>query len=112
VTGLLIATVVVVVVATVATLFWAAWAPADLIALDVFALDPASAVERTDSRRPPPGPAQRRIDPTISVTERATTPDAITAVQRTWKQETQFRTDDNDGPDFVLGLMLTRGASH
>jgi hypothetical protein len=45
----------------VAVGFWAAWAPADLIALDIFVLDGMSAWDRTDANRPLPGESVRQL---------------------------------------------------
>jgi hypothetical protein len=41
--------------------FWAVWAPADLIALDIFAIDGMSAWDKTDATRPLPGESVREI---------------------------------------------------
>lgn len=106
---LIVAGIAVLVGVTVGSLFWALWAPPELVALDVFALDAALASQRTDGRRLLPAPTRR---PAIAG---APTPVTETPVDtgndgddiRTWVQDNQYRTSDGR-PDYILRLQITR----
>lgn len=74
-TAALIALAIVAVVTLLATALWAAWAPADLIAMDIFHLDALKAWDRTDPAKPLPPETERKFedahdeDNLITVTE-------------------------------------------
>ena len=121
-TQALSAALVVVVYLAVFTLvtagFWAAWAPADLIALDIFVLDGMSAWDQTDAKRPAPGEIVRQLGGEFddnSVLVRTTQrplpkrggPGELVA---TWVQENQYDAH-HDGDHFAryaLEFRLTR----
>ena len=99
--------------------FWAVWAPADLIALDLFYLDALTAWDHTDSKKPLPSDTQRQFGPTefddndvmVRVTQRALpkrgNPGESVA---TWVQENQYdaRHDGEEFASYALEFRLTR----
>jgi hypothetical protein len=112
----IVALVVIAAITLIATAFWAAWAPADLIALDIFHRDALSAWDATDPDKPLPLDAQRRFqdaddsDNLVSVTERALpklhkSGDAAA----TWIQENQYDTpEDGEDASYTLEFRLAR----
>jgi hypothetical protein len=101
----------------VGTVLWAAWAPADLIALDLFHLDALSAWDMTDPHKPLPPETQRAFgDPEnsenlVSVHEfprpKDFTPGDAAA---TWVQETQYETpEDGEDASYTLEFRLAQG---
>lgn len=98
--------------------FWAVWAPADLIALDIFCLDAESAWDMTDSKRPLPGLTKREFggefddnDVLIRVAQvplpKLGNPGELVA---TWVQEHQYeaRHDGDLFSRYALEFRLTR----
>jgi hypothetical protein len=108
-TPVLIATAVIAGVTLVSVGFWAAWAPADLIALDVFATDAVTAFERTNPKRPLPGATSRRFaghDIGITVTQHAGRHDGNPgALSAAYVHEKEYATDDSR---YALEFRLTR----
>jgi hypothetical protein len=110
-------------IALIGAAFWAAWAPADLIALDLFVLDAFSAWDMTDPDKPLPVDTQRFFgddtgresisaigDRLITVTERALpklhNPGDAAA---TWVQETTYESpEDSEDSSYTLEFRLAR----
>jgi len=117
-TAVLIAVAVIAVVTIIGTAFWAAWAPADLIALDIMHLDSSAAWDMTDPKKGLPPAATRSFgDPddsdnvvTVSETPRAKNMKPGEAVAA-WGQDNQYDTpDDGEDASYRLGFILTRSA--
>ncbi|WP_170157077.1 DUF3597 family protein [Roseimicrobium gellanilyticum] len=107
------------IVASAASL-WAVWAPADLIALDIFALNARECWDRTDADKPLPPDMARQFrnefddtDVLVTVLERQLpkTPqsESIGPVA-IWKHEVQYRTqhDGDEFSNYLLRFKLTR----
>lgn len=112
----MIALAVIAVITLVATALWAAWAPADLIALDIFHLDALAAWDRTDPHQPLSPETLREFgdpndsDNLVSVHEfphpKVFTPGDAAA---TWVQETQYETpEDGEDASYTLEFRLAR----
>jgi hypothetical protein len=112
----LIALAVIAAITLVGTALWAAWAPADLIALDIFHFDALSAWDKTDPTKALPSEIHRQFqdandsDNLISVTERPLpklhSPGDAAA---TWLQENQYDTpDDGEDASYTLEFRLAR----
>ncbi|MCI0622533.1 MAG: hypothetical protein L0387_12885 [Acidobacteria bacterium] len=118
-TALSAATVIAVYIAVITLIgtgFWAAWAPADLIALDFFILDPQMAFDSTASKKPQLRDTVRQFggefdenDVLVRVTQRARKEPSGGSVA-TLVQEIQYDTQ-HDGEEFAsyaLEFRLTR----
>ena len=112
----LIALVVIAAIALIGTALWAAWAPADLIALDIFHLDALTAWDNTDPKKPLPSETQRQFadsndsDNLITVTERAL-PKLYSSgdAAATWIQENQYDTpEDGEDASYTLEFRFSR----
>jgi hypothetical protein len=112
----IIALAVIAAITLIGTALWAAWAPADLIALDIFHLDSLTAWDMTDPAKALPGDTQRQFqdandsDNLISVTERALpklhNPGDAAA---TWVQANQYDTpDDGEDASYTLEFKLAQ----
>jgi hypothetical protein len=97
---------------------WAAWAPADMIALDIFTLNAQECFDRTDADKPrPPDMARQfRIDDDVLVTvleeqlEKTRLQPESGGLVAAFQQDRQYRTQD-DGDEFsnyLLRFRLTR----
>lgn len=114
----LIALAVVAAILLVATVFWAAWAPADLIALDIMHFEAATAWAKTDPRRPLPAETTRAYgnpydeEVAVSVTERALPKDHTPGdAAATWSQEIRYDTpEDGEDSSYTLLFRLARRA--
>ncbi|WP_280233283.1 hypothetical protein [Nocardia cyriacigeorgica] len=112
----LIAAAVIAAITLIATALWAAWAPADLIAMDLFALDALTAWDRTDPAKPLPPVAYRRWgdpndeDNIVTVTERADPKiHASGDAAATWLQTNQYDTpEDGEDASYSLEFRLAR----
>lgn len=88
--------------------FWAAWAPADLIALDLFALDAISAWENTDPKKILPAEQKLQIgevDISVRPSQKIYTAGDAAA---TWVAEHQYETPDGEESNYVLEFKLAR----
>lgn len=111
-----IALAVIAAITLIATAFWAAWAPADLIALDIMHFDASTAWENTDPKKPLPGETTRAYeDPyngevAIGVTERALPKDHKKGdAAATWVQEVQYDTPEHgEDASYTLEFRLAR----
>ncbi len=112
----LIALAVIAAITLIATALWAAWAPADLIALDIFHLDALSAWDATDPKVPLPATQNRQFgdpeddDNIVSVTEyplpKIFTPGDAAA---TWVQGNLYETpDDGEDASYTVEFRLAR----
>jgi hypothetical protein len=112
----IIALAVIAAITLVATAFWAAWAPADLIALDIFHFDALTAWDNTDPKKVLPAETQRQFtdsndsDNVVTVTERALPklhkPGDAAA---TWVQENQYDSpEDGEDASYTLEFRLAR----
>jgi hypothetical protein len=101
----------------VCTAFWAAWAEADLVALDVFTLDSTLAWDYTDPVVPLPAIDYRNFgnpyddDASVAV---AAIPQAKEASARdfaaTWHQLNRYVTpDEGEDSNYTLAFSLIRG---
>jgi hypothetical protein len=112
----LIALAVIAAITLIATAFWAAWAPADLIALDIMHFDASTAWDNTDPKKPLPGETTRAYeDPyngevAIGVTERALPKDhKKEEAAATWVQEVQYDTPEHgEDASYTLEFRLAR----
>ncbi|MGG1662490.1 hypothetical protein [Brevibacillus sp. NRS-1366] len=112
----LIALAVVAALTLISTALWAAWAPADLIALDIFHLDALTAWNKTDPGKPLPAEAVRQFtdsndsDNVVTVTERALTKlHNLGDAAATWVQENQYDTpEDGEDASYTLEFRLAR----
>jgi hypothetical protein len=103
--GLIVAVVAVFVVG----LFWAAWAPADLIALDAFALDSLQAYRLTDPKEPLPQPTSSQFD-VVSVTEAGLHREASPSASAPYVFERRYRTpEDDEDSSYGITFKLTSG---
>lgn len=119
----LIALAVVAAIVLIATAFWAAWAPADLIALDIMHFDASKAWNNTDPKKtlPPeiyrvyedpyahdPGFASGSVG--IQVTERALPKEHKKGdAAATWVQEVQYDTPEHgEDASYTLEFRLAR----
>jgi hypothetical protein len=88
--------------------FWAAWAPADLIAMEVFALDAFTAWDRTDPNKPLAPQINFEVGE-VDVTHRDLPklhkPGDFSA---TWVGEHQYDTPDGEEASYVLEFKLAR----
>lgn len=112
----IIAVVVIAAITLIGTALWATWAPADLIALDIFHLDALTAWDKTDPQKPLPSETQRQFtdsndsDNLITVMERAlpklhSSGDAAA----TWIQENQYDTpEDGEDASYTLEFRFSR----
>ena len=112
----LVALVVIAAITLIATALWASWAPADLIALDIFHLDALSAWDATDPKVPLPPLATRQFgdpedeDNVVTVTEyplpKIYTPGDAAA---TWVQGNLYETpEDGEDASYTLEFRLAR----
>lgn len=112
----IIALAVISAITLVATAFWAAWAPADLIALDIFHFDALKAWDSTDPKRMLPAETQRRFtdskdsDNVVTVIERYLTKLHKTGeAAATWVQANQYDTpEDGEDASYTLEFRLAR----
>lgn len=122
-TGALIILAVIAAIVLISVVFWAAWAPADLIALDLMVLDALSVWDRTDPDKPLPPDAGRLFEDDIggggvaaqgsaliTVTERALPkiykPGDAAA---TWVQENTYDTPEHaEDASYTLEFRLAR----
>lgn len=104
----LIVLAVVAVIVLVVVAFWASWAPADLIALDIFALDAFSAWDNTDQTKALPPEVRLEIGE-VDVTHRML-PKLYKSgdAAATWITEHQYDTPDSEEASYVLEFKLTR----
>ena len=117
-TAVLIAVAVIAVVAVVGTMLWAAWAPADLIALDIVHLESSGAWDRTDPKKGLPPQSSRSFgdpnddDNVVSVSERPLPKDHKPGdAAAGWAQENQYDTpDDGEDASYALVFRLARSA--
>jgi hypothetical protein len=115
-TAVLIAVAVIAVVAIIGTMLWAAWAPADLIALDIMTLDSTSAWDRTEPKKGLPPPSSRSFgdpndsDNVVTVHERALPKDFKSGdAAAGWVQENQYDTpEDGEDASYTLVFRLAR----
>jgi len=114
---------VVAAVVLICTMLWAAWAPADLIALDIMHLDASKAWDRTDPQRPLPPPTLRIYgDPyadagvsaqgsvLLSATESSLPKDHKPGdAAATWKGEVQYDTPEHgEDASYTLEFRMAR----
>jgi hypothetical protein len=112
----LIAFAIIAAITLIATALWAAWAPADLIALDVMHLDASNAWERTEPHSALPTETVRHFgdpaddDNLVTVRERALTKEWTPGdAAATWRQENQYDTpDDGEDASYTLTFKLAR----
>ncbi|CAN5675223.1 hypothetical protein BH11PLA1_BH11PLA1_19320 [soil metagenome] len=112
----LAAFVIIAVVTLICTALWAAWAPADLIALDMFHLDALNAWDMTDPAKPLPPGAQRQFgdpddDDNIVTTTEFPKPKLFSQgdAAATFVQETMYETpDDGEDASYVLEFRMSR----
>jgi hypothetical protein len=119
----LIILAVIAAIVLICTMFWATWAPADLIALDLMHFDATNAWDRTDPGKPLPPPTTRLFeDPyadagvsaqgsvLISVTETALPKDHKKGdAAATWVQEVQYDTPEHgEDASYMLEFKLSR----
>lgn len=117
-TAVLLAVAVIAVVTIIGTALWAAWAPADLIALDILLLESTRAWDRTDPKSTLPPPNGRSFgdpnddDNIITVTERALPKDFKEGdFSAGWGQENQYDTpEDGEDASYTLVFRLVRTA--
>jgi len=112
----LIALAVVAAITLIGTALWAAWAPADLIALDIFHLDALNAWDMTDPKKPLPPDTHREFgdpndsDNMVSVHEvpkpKLFAPGDAAA---TWIEETTYDTpEDGEDSSYLLEFRMAR----
>jgi hypothetical protein len=105
----IIVAAVIAAIVLISVIFWAVWAPADLIALDVFCLDSRTAWDRTDPKKPPPIDTHRSFrgeDELVNVTQRALPQRGFSgAKSATWVQENQYDVAD---AKYALEFRLAR----
>jgi hypothetical protein len=86
--------------------FWAAWAPADLIALDIFTLDALTAADHTNPKKPLPADSVRSFGESLITHEfpkdKAGSSGASTC---TWKQQNEYTSSDEES-HYVLNFTL------
>ena len=96
---------------------WAAWAPADMIAMDMFTLDAKEAWDRTDAGKVLPAEADRQFgghfddtDVLVSVSERPLRKSDPVETRATWRHDIQYdaRHDGDIFSRYVLRFRLTR----
>jgi hypothetical protein len=89
--------------------FWAAWAPAELVALDIFTLDAATAADHTDPQRALPAISVRQFsgyDTLVTTTQRALPKRGNPAeLFVAWTQENEYATSESR---YVLEFGLTQ----
>ncbi len=115
-TIVVVAVAIIVVVVLIATAFWAAWAPADLIALDVMAFDAATAWDRTEPKTPLPPPARRSYgspydDEVLLTVWEAALPKLHLPgdAAATWVQEVHYDTpEEGEDASYMLEFRLAR----
>lgn len=115
-TACLIAIVIIAVVVVISTALWAAWAPADLIALDVMHLDSAKAWDRTDPKKGLAPPTSRSFgdpeddDNVVTVSESAQPKDfKMGDFAAGWVQHNQYDTpEDGEDASYTLVFRLAR----
>jgi|GEM_PF-1594568 hypothetical protein len=117
-TAAIVAAAVIAAITLVSVAFWAAWAPADLIALDIFCLDAVTAWDMTDPKKPLPIDSTRQFrgkfddeDVLVKVTQRALPKDGnLGESSQTWVQENQYNTfiDGDEDAVYALEFRLTR----
>ncbi|MET0314876.1 MAG: hypothetical protein ABW275_10830 [Hansschlegelia sp.] len=114
-TATLIIVAVIAAVVLISLCFWAAWAPADLIALDIFAFDALKGWDLTDPKKPLPPREDLKIgdaseDSEVEVTHRPLrkvgAPDDAAA---TYVAEHQYDTPSGEDASYVLQFKLARG---
>lgn len=108
--AVLVASVVIAVVMVVGLILWAAWAPADLVALDIITLDALTAFDKTDAHVPLLSETKRRLsygDDSVTITERPVkkVPSTNDPSKATWFQENQYNTKDSV---YILEFSLSR----
>lgn len=123
ITVALIILAVVAAVVLICTAFWAAWAPADLIALDVMHFDASNAWDRADPMKPLPPPTTRLFDDPyadagvsaqgsvlITVTETPLPRDHKKGdAAATWIQEVQYDTPEHgEDASYMLEFRMAR----
>lgn len=119
----LIILAVVAAIVLICTAFWAAWAPADLIALDIMHFDGSNAWDRTDPKKPLPPPMTRLFDDPyadagvsaqgsvlITVVETALPKDHKSGdAAATWVQEVEYDTPEHgEDASYTLEFKLAR----
>lgn len=96
---------------------WAAWAPADMIALDLFTLNAREASDRTDAAKILPADMFRQFggvfddtDVLVKITERALPKSEPAGSAATWRHEIQYdaRHDGDEFSSYVLRFRLKR----
>jgi hypothetical protein len=96
---------------------WAAWAPADMIALDMFTLNAREASDRTDAAKILPADMFRQFggvfddtDVLVKITERALPKSEPAGSAATWRHEIQYdaRHDGDEFSSYVLRFRLRR----
>ncbi|HEX9943354.1 MAG TPA: hypothetical protein VGG03_15150 [Thermoanaerobaculia bacterium] len=93
----------------IAVLFWAAWARADLIALDLFTLDALSAWEKTDPEKPLPAEDRLQVGD-VAVVHRPLPKDHKKGdAAAAWVAEHQYDTpEDGEDASYTLEFRLAR----
>ena len=119
----LIILAVIAAIVLICTVFWAAWAPADLIALDIMHFDGSNAWDRTDPKKPLPPPDTRLFDDPyadagvsaqgsvlITVVETALPKDHKAGdAAATWIEEVQYDTPEHgEDASYTLEFRLAR----
>lgn len=119
----LIILAVVAAIVLICTAFWAAWAPADLIALDIMHFDASNAWDRTDPKKPlPPSTTRVFAGPYVGGGIAAEGSALITVVETalpkdhkagdaaaTWIQEVQYDTPEHgEDASYTLEFKLAR----
>ena len=105
----LIVVAVVAAVILVAIAFWAAWAPADLIALDVFTLDALNAWDATDPRKPLTPEVKYKFGNVTVFHTPMRKLGKPTDAAATWVGEHDYETPaDDEASSYVLEFRLAR----
>jgi hypothetical protein len=108
---LLIAGAVAAAVTIASVAFWAAWAPADIVGIDVFTLDAATASGYTDARVPLPGGTERswRVEEEWMVVRERPQPKVGNPGERfmTWVQENEYLSPA-ESSRYVLEFRLSQ----
>lgn len=112
----LVALAVAAAIVLIATAFWASWAPADLIALDIMQFDASTAWDNTDPKKSLPADTRRAYeDPynegsAIGVTVHALPKDHKKGdASATWVQEVQYDTpEEGEDASYTLEFRLAR----
>jgi hypothetical protein len=114
-TATLIVVAVVAALVLIGLCFWAAWAPADLVALDIITFDALSAWNATDPAKPVPGVERFKLgdkeeDGEVNVIHRPLPPKRFTPgdAAATYVFEHQYDTPSGEDASYVLQFKIAR----